>query len=336
METNTTDINLIIIRYLDGSATLEEKILLLHWLKQSDENRENFTDTRDLWISCNAATTDELEVDIALERLKSRIMSVQGRQPVKKVGAPFVRWYQIAAVFLFFLGMGYWFGFSNRSSQPELLVRNQLITAKGSKGKFSLPDGTIVWLNSESSLSYPEQFAGEKRTVNLNGGAYFEVVKNTERPFIVRTGDIDIEVLGTSFNVSAYSSHESIETALLTGSVKITGTGMDKDIFLKPDEVFEYEKTNHISSVKPVNASLYADWIKDRLVFDNTRLSDILISMEGWYNIEIVCPEKFAQSTQMSFTIRQENIEEILKAMSFIAPIRYRIEGEKAYITPIK
>lgn len=114
METNTTDINLIIIRYLDGSATLEEKILLLHWLKQSDENRENFTDTRDLWISCNAATTDELEVDIALERLKSRIMSVQGRQPVKKVGAPFVRWYQIAAVFLFLLGMGYWFGFSNR------------------------------------------------------------------------------------------------------------------------------------------------------------------------------------------------------------------------------
>ncbi|WP_301042562.1 FecR family protein, partial [Parabacteroides goldsteinii] len=240
--------------------------------------------------------------------------------------------YQAAAVLLVLFGLYFWL--SIEQTEPKLMVQNQLITAKGSKGKFTLPDGTVVWLNSESRLVYPDQFADGKRTVNLVGGAYFEVVKDEKKPFIVKAGDVDVEVLGTSFNISSYPFKDNIETALLSGSVKISGPSVCREIYLKPNEVFEYKKDLHAVSVKPANASLYADWIKDRLVFDNRPLSDILISMEGWYNMDIVCPEKFAESTYMSFTIRQEDIDEILRAMSFIIPISYQIKNGKAFIMP--
>jgi transmembrane sensor len=331
MENFTTDINFIIIRYLDGSASLEEKRQLLQWLKESEKNRSDFTDTRDLWLSCNASADNELEVDIALDRLKMRIMNEHERIG-KKTRRSFIRWYQAAAVLLVLFGLYFWL--SIEQTEPKLMVQNQLITAKGSKGKFTLPDGTVVWLNSESRLVYPDQFADGKRTVNLVGGAYFEVVKDEKKPFIVKAGDVDVEVLGTSFNISSYPFKDNIETALLSGSVKISGPSVRKEIYLKPNEVFEYKRDLHAVSVKSANASLYADWIKDRLVFDNRPLSDILISMEGWYNMDIVCPEKFAESTYMSFTIRQEDIDEILRAMSFIIPISYQIKNGKAFIMP--
>lgn len=331
MENFTTDINLIIIRYLDGSASLEEKRQLLQWLKESEKNRSDFTDTRDLWLSCNASADNELEVDIALDRLKMRIMNEHERIG-KKTRRSFIRWYQAAAVLLVLFGLYFWL--SIEQTEPKLMVQNQLITAKGSKGKFTLPDGTVVWLNSESRLVYPDQFADGKRTVNLVGGAYFEVVRDEKKPFIIKAGDVDVEVLGTSFNISSYPFKDNIETALLSGSVKISGPSVRREIYLKPNEVFEYKKDLHAVSVKSVNASLYADWIKGRLVFDNRPLSDILISMEGWYNMDIVCPEKFAESTYMSFTIRQEDIDEILRAMSFIIPISYQIKNGKAFIMP--
>lgn len=331
MENFTTDINFIIIRYLDGSASLEEKRQLLQWLKESEKNRSDFTDMRDLWLSCNASADNELEVDIALDRLKMRIMNEHERIG-KKTRRSFIRWYQAAAVLLVLFGLYFWL--SIEQTEPKLMVQNQLITAKGSKGKFTLPDGTVVWLNSESRLVYPDQFADGKRTVNLVGGAYFEVVKDEKKPFIVKAGDVDVEVLGTSFNISSYPFKDNIETALLSGSVKISGPSVRKEIYLKPNEVFEYKRDLHAVSVKSANASLYADWIKDRLVFDNRPLSDILISMEGWYNMDIVCPEKFAESTYMSFTIRQEDIDEILRAMSFIIPISYQIKNGKAFIMP--
>ena len=340
MKELTNDVNEIMIRYLDGSAELEEKILLLRWLKQSDGNRDDFTATRDLWLSCNVATGNELEVNIALEKLKDRILQDQGRMKkevhqAKKPLSFFLRWTRVAAVLLLLLGIGYGIGiWKAQSVQDVIIVQNQLITAKGSKGRFVLPDGSIVWLNSETKLTYPNQFTGDKRSVALEGEAYFEVAKDVRKPFIVQAGEIDVEVLGTCFNLDSYSSGEFVQTALLEGSVKITGKAVKEPVYLKPNELFKYQKANHTATVETAKVSLYADWIKDRLVFDNDCLSDILISMKGRYNVDIDCPKPFAASTRLSFSIRQESIEEVLKAMSFIAPIKYEIKKRKVYIIP--
>lgn len=337
MKEETNDINEIIIRYLDGSAGLEEKRALLHWLKQSDGNRDDFIATRDLWLSCNVAVGNELEVDIALGKLKDRILQEQGRMEREsrakiKSWSVILRWTRVAAVLILLLGIGYVIGSWQEHSIPDVIVQNQLITAKGSKGRFSLPDGSVVWLNSETKLTYPSQFASDKRLVSLEGEAYFEVAKDTKKPFVVQVGEIDVEVLGTSFDLDSYASGEFVKTALLNGSVKISGKTLKAPVYLKPNELFKYRKSDQATSVEEAKAGLYADWIKDRLVFDNDCLSDILISMEGRYNMEIDCPKPFAASTRLSFTIRQESIEEVMEAMSQIAPIRYEIKRGKVHI----
>lgn len=341
MKENTNDINEIIIRYLDGSAELEEKKLLLQWLKQADSNRNDFTATRDLWLSCNVAAGNELEVDVALEKLKKRILQAQEQiekasHAKRKSLSLILRWTRGVAVLLLLLGIGYGIGSWRKHSADDFTVQNQLITAEGSKGRFTLPDGSVVWLNSETRLTYPDQFAGDRRLVTLEGEAYFEVAKDVKKPFIVQAGEIDVEVLGTSFNVNSYSSGEFVRTALLNGSVKISGKTIEEPVYLKPNELFEYRKIDRVSSVEDAKAALYADWIKDRLVFDKDYLSDILISMEGRYNMDIECPEKFAASIRLSFTIRNESIEEVMEAMSLIAPMKYEIRGKKVYIIPKK
>ena len=200
MKEETHDINEIIIRYLDGSAALEEKMLLLRWLKQSDGNRDDFAVTRDLWLSCNVAAGNELEVDIALEKLKDRILLEQGRMEKeslteRKTLSVVLRWTRVAAVLLLLLGIGYGIGSWREHSVSDVIVQNQLITAKGSKGRFTLPDGSVVWLNSETKLTYPNQFTGDRRFVSLEGEAYFEGAKDAKKPFVVQAGEIDVEVL---------------------------------------------------------------------------------------------------------------------------------------------
>lgn len=255
MKESTNDINEIIIRYLDGSAALEEKMLLLRWLKQSDGNRDDFAVTRDLWLSCNVAAGNELEVDIALEKVKDRILLEQGRMEreslaERKTLSVVLRWTRVAAVLLLLLGIGYGIGSWREHSVSDVIVQNQLITAKGSKGRFTLPDGSVVWLNSETKLTYPNQFTGNRRFVSLEGEAYFEVAKDAKKPFVVQAGEIDVEVLGTCFDLDSYSSGEFVETALLNGSVKISGKALKDPVYLKPNELFRYRKSDQIASVE--------------------------------------------------------------------------------------
>lgn len=337
MSTEIDDINEIIIHYLDGSADLKEKTFLLQWLKLSDNNRNDFIIIRDLWLTCDASVSNEVEVDIALAKLKERILPEQEQtkassRPDKKKLSSLLRWAQVAAAVLLLVGIGYGLGVWREYSSQDIVVLNQLITAKGSKGQFTLPDGSVVWLNSESKMTFPNHFAGNKRLVTLEGEAYFEVVKDTKKPFIIQTENVDIEVLGTSFNVDSYSSSEFFKTALINGSVKLSGEALKEPIYLKPNELFEFRKTENRISVATTKVGLYTDWIKDRLVFDNDYLADILISMEGRYNMDIECPRQIATSTRASLTIRQENLEEVLDALSIIIPIQYEIEGRKVTI----
>ena len=337
MEKETNDINEIIIRYLDGSASLDEKIRLLGWLRETEGNRSDFMTTRDLWIACRAVEGSELEVDIALGKFRQRIQQEQeriGREQSARWHLPvWTRWAGIAATVLLVLAMGYGIG-KRTQNTPLIAVQNQLITAQGSKGRFTLPDGSVVWLNEASKLTYPDRFAGDKREVVLEGEAYFEVEKDTLKPFVVQAGALSVEVLGTSFDVNSYASETSIQTALLEGSVKISGEGLAEPVYLKPNELFDYRKADQRGSVETVKANLYTDWMKDRLVFDNDCLADILVSMQSRYKIEMECPEQFAAKTRLSFTIRQESLEEVLAAMAQIAPIRYEIKGGKAYVIP--
>lgn len=324
------------IRYLGGFASLEEKKELLQWLKSSEENRNHFIQIRDLWLACDSAMATDTEVDVALERLRNRLLSAE-QNPVSSKRFC-MQWQQVAAAFLVLLSIGYGFYSKKRivETVQEIVVQNQLITATGSKGQFILPDSTIVWLNSGSKLVYPEHFEKDRRLVTLEGEAYFQVTEDKTRPFVVQAKDVNIEVLGTSFNIANHAMLNTVETVLLNGSIKANINATGEKFFLKPNELLTYKKETGETITEITSAQYHIDWIKDRLTFDNDRLSDIILSLKGWYAVQIDCPQHFSEKQRLSFTVRGENLEEILQAMSLIIPMKYTINGNQVKISPLK
>jgi len=212
-----------------------------------------------------------------------------------------------------------------------------LLTANGSKGRFVLPDSTVVWLNSNSLLEYPETFSASAREVSLSGEAYFEVRRNEQLPFRVQAGEMKVEVLGTRFIVDNYQRKSGVEAVLVEGSVKIAGCKMNHSVVLTPGQLINYDKKSERTKVQMVNTDDYISWIQNELTFDNDKLADIIINLNKWYGVDIECPSDFAEKVFMSFSVRSgEELEEILKAMTLVAPIRYYWENGVLHILPRK
>ena len=325
----------IILRQLDGSASPDEKQMLLQWLKASEANRTAYLEIRNLWLSCDAAPCDDEEMYRALNRLRCRL-SDKRTLAAKKRPLQHGR-YVAAAVAILLLSLGcHLLIHLYNVPQEEVMLRNRLITSQGSKGHFVLPDGSVVRLNAESTLTYPDTFDGAERKVYLEGEGYFEVAENREQPFIVRSGDLAVEALGTVFDICGYTFQHKTEVVLLEGSVKVTSPAFGKDIFLSPDQMLEVTDDG-VMHIREPNARLHTSWIQSKLVFDKARLSDIILSLESWYRMEIVCPPAFAEKTLMSFTVGSaENIQDLLKAMSLVIPVTWSVADNVATITPLQ
>lgn len=316
MKESTSDINEIIIRYLDGSAVLEEKMLLLRWLKQSDGNRDDFAVTRDLWLSCNVAAGNELEVDIALEKLKDRILLEQGRMEKeslteRKTLSVVLRWTRVAAVLLLLLGIGYGIGSWREHSVSDVIVQSQLITAKGSIGRFTLPDGSVVWLNSETKLTYPNQFTGNRRFVFLEGEAYFEVAKDANKPFIVHTDQYNVRVLGTEFNVKSKSGY--FETALLKGSIEVFSGSLSPMRIKNGERLY----SSNDKLLKGVITDLnYFRWREGLICFEKEKLISMFAKLESYYDVHIILKNrKFLDLEFTGCFYLRDGVEHILRVL---------------------
>lgn len=201
-----------------------------------------------------------------------------------------------------------------------------LASSEWSKGVFYLPDSTQVFLNMGSRLYYSSRFNGKTRQVRLEGEGFFNVTKDASRPFIVKASDLDIQVLGTEFTVSAYSP-EKVITYLQEGQVDIIGPGLKKSIRLTPDHALVYDGKSDSYTLKPVKAVNHTLWTGEKLEFDRATLFDICETVSHWYNVDIVCDnENFARRCRLTLTVRQEPLFEILNAISALAPISYSIE----------
>lgn len=177
-----------------------------------------------------------------------------------------------------------------RPSEEEDNTLNQLVIPYGNQSRVVLSDNTVVWLNSGSRLIYPSHFTGKTREVLLYGEAFFEVSKNPEKPFIVKTSELDIKVLGTQFNVSAYAEDNAIQTVLKEGSVGIRrkDAGLfDKDIILKPNQLASFDKISNNTKINEVDVSRYILWTKGMISFDEIDFVRVVKKLERFYNISI-------------------------------------------------
>ena len=213
----------------------------------------------------------------------------------------------------------------------ELAAYNQLIVPKGKRSKLVLSDGTKLYLNSGSQLIYPSEFASDKREVYIDGEMYIEVYKDENRPFIVRTSDFNVSVLGTKFNVMAYETDNIKQVVLTEGKVKINSDKHKKDIFLKPSDLFTLEDENQY--IEQVNVDNYISWIEGVYNFNNHPLEEIAKHISRYYGINIECGSSISDlpcSGKIDIDVPSSII---LEELAYILPVKITKTEDVYYIT---
>ena len=218
-----------------------------------------------------------------------------------------------------------------KNVEEKPVKSNELIIPRGGENTVILADGTTVHLNAGSKLTYPVRFAGKRRVVALEGEAYFEVSKDTLRRFLVNAGDMEVEALGTAFNVKAYEEDDEVVTTLFEGSVR---TAVGKEfVILSPDESAVFNKSSHILSVNhPTNASYARLWRTNELAFSGESLEEIVVLLNRMYNVEVRFLSNKIKGYSFSGVIRNNSLDNVFEIISLTAPITYVSVGDTIYL----
>lgn len=208
---------------------------------------------------------------------------------------------------------------------------NQLIVPRGGEYRITLSDGTRVWLNSSSTLTFPQVFSGNERRVQLTGEAYFEVKADAAHPFIVSTAQMDVKVLGTSFNVSVYDDEDAVHTTLVKGSVEVKATG-NQAMILRPGE--QACLSDRKLTCQEVNIRQFTSWIDGKFMFCNTELEEISKQISRWYDVDIFFSSERVKN--MCFTgaiLRFEPLEELIRMIEMTSNVQFSVRGKTIVIS---
>ncbi|SDK64420.1 FecR family protein [Pedobacter sp. ok626] len=249
---------------------------------------------------------------IQLDEAKNGVLSDEGKTLIKKTTDGM---------------LVYEAGTSAKSASSSSL--NTITIPRGGKYRVKLPDGTWVWLNSESTLTYPEAFSGATRLVELKGEAYFEVARNKEMPFIVKTSSINVEVLGTHFNVSAYAGNAATKTTLLEGAVKLRD-GQDRAVMLKPGE--QGTAVSKGISVAKVKVQEVVAWKDGYFVFRENTIQEIMEQVERWYDVDIEYRGKINEHVFGGVYSKNKELSELLKGLELTGLVHFKIEGRRIIV----
>lgn len=215
---------------------------------------------------------------------------------------------------------------------PEQEVYNTFRTPRGGEYNLLLSDGTRVWLNARSELTYPVAFGKRQRKVRLKGEAYFEVAKDTVKPFFVETGELQIKVLGTAFNITAYEDEVAVTTTLVTGGVQLLSEIGDLNI-LQPSQQAIYSKDVKQTEIRQVKTDIYTQWREGRFVFRDEPLGNIMRILSRWYDVEYEFSRpELAKCRFYGVIGRYENIYELLNQFEKTEKVHFFYEGKKVIV----
>ncbi|RNC64030.1 FecR family protein [Proteiniphilum sp. X52] len=213
--------------------------------------------------------------------------------------------------------------------KEESAPYNQLITPYGKRSVITFSDGTKAWVNAGSRLVYPAEFSKGKREIHVDGEIYIEVAEDKKRPFVIKTRQVDIEVLGTKFNVSAYQADKTNSVVLLSGSVSISSNSRKNSIILKPDQM--YSDTGGSHTVENVDAGIYVLWTQGLYQFESEKLTNIVTRLERYYGIPIECDAALAGLNCSGKLDLKDDMNKLLEELSRALPITCRKNTDGSY-----
>jgi transmembrane sensor len=218
----------------------------------------------------------------------------------------------------------------NNEKHTGKVTYNTLITPNGKTFQVELPDGTIVWMNAGSSLKYPTYFEGSQRSVVLTGEAYFEVAHNEKMPFRVLSNAQQVEVLGTHFNIRAYTNEPILKTTLLEGKIKISEEG--NSLLVKPGQQILVSLSNHTMRSIEVNTDAAVAWRKRLFYFENARYDEIMREIERWYDVEVSYKGKIPEGQFEGAIQKDLKLEQVLKMLES-KDVHFKVAGKEVIVT---
>lgn len=291
----------------------------------------------DQWLSDNWQGADSRDVPLNYDRLKHRIAQYNEQQARRRPVVNLLRqvgsyYRQIAAVMVIPLALSISYLLFEPAVPPVLFTAE---APMGQKAKVELPDGSVVWLNSGSKISYSSDYNRKTRELKLQGEAYFDVQKNTGKPFLVHTTLVDVEVTGTKFNLNAYGDESLTETALLEGHVNLyLKDNANQKLELEPGKMIAYSAATQHASTQELNAEAAIGWKDNRLIFIDDDFYKLAKKIERWYNMEVVYNADAFHSNKLTVKLLEgEQLSKLLQIIESAIGADCRVEGSKIYIT---
>ena len=307
----------IIIRYLENRCSEEDFVLINEWMKESDENAGELFRMEEIYQLGKFPFEEENLVVRAERRLGRRLKREnQKKQEVFKLRSVLRYAAAIVGVMVLAAGLAYWF----RNKAEELVVAS---AAHGQVREMLLPDGTKVWLNQSSVLKYPRAFEGKERHVYLDGEAYFEVARNHEKPFMVKSPAMDVRVLGTSFNIKCRPDNSFAETTLIEGEVEVKDKSDKGRITLLPGQKAVLNRVTGRMQVKQVDPKMEIVWHNDLIPFEKSSIFQIAAALERFYGVKIILSPD-VDSTYSGVLKKKDNIESVLNSLRNSIPFNYK------------
>lgn len=356
---------LLVSLKITGEATEAELKELKEYLQNEPRQGLKVTVLEQTWrITPKESAGKEEAFNRHLQRLSQHLNEdvMQHDMPVTEEVKPKrsimrrLAWVSVAAASVVFAWLIYKENLIHFQSNKQI-AQNTITTKRGSKSKVQLPDGTHVWLNADSKITYNEEFQGRIREVHLTGEAYFDVARDVDRPFVIHTNVIDIRVLGTAFNVRSYADEKNTETSLVRGSVEVTiRNHPEKKFTLKPNDkliinneqarVQTEEETNEKTTSQQIvltwgkinypsrqdTVATEALWTRNKLAFDKETFEEIAKKLERWYDITVDIKDETIRNTEFSMIIEDESLQQVMEALRVAGKFRYNIDKKTVVV----
>jgi ferric-dicitrate binding protein FerR (iron transport regulator) len=240
--------------------------------------------------------------------------------------------------------------FNYMDKHNSMAPANVISTRFGSKSKVQLPDGTLVWLNADSRLTYGKDFGNRLREVSLSGEAFFDVQKDADHPFVIHTGSLDVKVLGTAFNIRSYQNEKTSEATLIRGAIEVTlNSSPERKIVMKPSDRIVVENkaapdpqtrtadtlywVGKVDVKENGNAGLETVWKKNSLAFKNETLEDVAGRIEHWFNVKVSIEDEELKKITYSCDFKDESLKQVMEALHMTGKFQYQILKDSVVIT---
>ncbi|MFA5849240.1 MAG: FecR domain-containing protein [Bacteroidales bacterium] len=355
----------LLIKHIVGEATERERKEVTEWISSSKMNESYYINLMNLVVSQDMSK-DSLHI-FSKEEIRDRLLDVKEKirgknkeefrgnisqqSPKMKTGKYYFAVAVAAATLLLLSVLLNLYQFNSDAKEemvttssltigPKTDVINTFYTERGVKGKIVLEDSTVVWLNSDSKIIFPEHFSSDSRQIRFEGEGFFEVAKNSERPMVVTTAKgMMIKVLGTKFHIKSYNNDDSEQATLFTGKIQLAkevkgngGAMVQQTIEMVPNETVIFNRNGVELISHNADTTKKVAWKRGELVFDETPMSEVVKMLERWHGAKIVVSDNAVLRHKFTGSFNAESLVQVLELIKFTSPVDYKIVDNIAYL----